>query len=763
MFVTQSSLMHRILILPVLVILSLLSGNGLSAQELRGPRISASTRQFLWKMQQQAVGSAPIFPENVYYQNPGDELRINAFLQVSPDLDEQALKALDVWIGVKAGNIWTARIPVRQVEAVSKLPGLMAMDLDQPAAMDLDSARRRTRVDSLHRGLGLPHPFAGDSVVVGIIDAGFDYTHPVFYDTSYTRYRVRKVWEQKTTSGTAPLSFGYGTEFADSASIHAKAFDVIETTHGTHVGGIAAGSGYNGMGNNHGKFRGMAYNSELVFVAIYPTPAYWLNTGMADFLDGIAYTFQHGQSKGWPAVANLSWGCPLGPRDGSSLFSQACDNLTGPGKIFVVSGGNNGANKIHLKKTFTPTDTLLSSFTTFSTSLSPKVNQIDVWGDTGRSFQMQFFLYNGNTRVAESQWVNLDGQTQLIKLKGSNGDTCFITATGVLEEFNQKPHMLLQFLNRVGDRVGFSVKASSGTVHLWQGIVVKTSGYYGTFTKYTYTWASDGDVNSTCGDLVSTRSALAVAAYNSKVSFTNVAGQALSYSGYVRGRIAAFSSLGPTADGRVKPNIAGPGLALASAFSSYDTTNLPGGTDYSSVVFQFNSERNGRRYPFGMAGGTSMSAPAVSGITAMLLQTQRNLSPQQLMSLYAQTAIKDNFTGTIPANGSNTWGFGKINAMGAIKALLNPTGITHEESNFPVLLVPNPGSGLFTLHLPDGLEGEILIRVFSAQGQEMKKIQTRTVGGLRTLPLNLQGLAMGCYSILVQAGEGSAQIRVLVQ
>lgn len=755
--------MHRLFILPVLIVFSFLVELDLSAQELRGPRISASTRQFLWKMKQQAADAAPVFPENVYYQKPGDVLRINAFLQVSPELDENTLKALDVWIGVKAGNVWTARIPLRQVEAVSKLPGLLAMDLDQPAAMDLDSARRRTRVDSIHRGLGLPHPFAGDSVVIGIIDAGFDYTHPVFYDTSYTRYRVRKVWEQKTTSGTAPQPFGYGSEYADSASIHAKAFDVIETTHGTHVGGIAAGSGYNGIGNNHGKFRGMAYNSELVFVAIYPTPAYWLNTGMADFLDGIAYTFQHGQSKGWPAVANLSWGCPLGPRDGSSLFSQACDNLTGPGKIFVVSGGNNGANKIHLKKTFTATDTVLNSFTTFSTSLNPRVNQIDVWGDTGKSFQMQFFLYSGNTRVTESQWVTLDGQTQLIKLKGSNGDTCFITATGVLQEFNQKPHMLLQFLNRVGDRVGFSVKATSGTVHLWQGIVVKTSGYYGTFTRYTYNWATDGDVSSTCGDLVSTRSALAVAAYNSKVSFTNVAGQNLSYTGYVRGRIAAFSSLGPTADGRVKPNIAGPGLALASAFCSYDTTNLPGGTDYSSVVFQFNSDRNGRRYPFGMAGGTSMSAPAVSGITAMLLQTQRNLSPQQLMSLYAQTAIKDNFTGVIPANGSNTWGFGKINAMGALKTLLNPTGVYHVESRLPVLLVPNPGSGLFALHLPEGLEGELNIRVFASNGQEVKQIQTQTTAGMWKIPLDLQGLKAGCYSVIVQAAEGSAQIRVLVE
>jgi hypothetical protein len=64
------------------------------------------------------------------------------------------------------------------------------------------------------------------------------------------------------------------------------------------------------------------------------------------------YVFNYANLVNKPAVANLSWGCPLGPRDGTSLFSQACNNLVGPGKIFVLSGGNNGNNNIHLKKTY---------------------------------------------------------------------------------------------------------------------------------------------------------------------------------------------------------------------------------------------------------------------------------------------------------------------------------------------------------------------------------------------------------------------------
>ncbi len=724
------------------------------------PRISAGTRQFLWQMEKGNADSHGALPSYVYQLDSQNQLFVNAFMQVFPNFQEESLKSLGIKTGTVAGNIRTVRIPVGKVKEALLIPGLRAIDMDQPMAMDLDSARRRTRVDSIHKGLGLSRAYNGDSVVIGIIDAGFDYSHPAFYDTSYSNYRVKRVWEQKV-SGTPPANFPYGAEYSDSASIHAKAFDLTETTHGTHVGGIAGGSGYNGPTGNHNKFRGMAYKSDLVFVAMYPTPAYWLNTGMADMLDGINYTFQYGSSVGKPAVANLSWGCPLGPRDGTSLFSQACDNITGPGKIFVVSGGNNGQNKIHVKKTFTATDTLLNTFTTFSSSLNPKINQIDVWGDSGKTFQVQFTLYTTSAKIATSEWVTLDNSTHFIKLKGSNFDTLFVTATGTEVEFNGKPHMLLQFKSRVGDRVGITVKSTSGTVNLWQGVVVKTSGYYGAFTKYTYTWATDGDVNSTCGDLVSTKSALAVAAYNSKVSFTNILGSALAYTGYVRGRIAAFSSIGPTADGRVKPNIAGPGMALASSVSSYAHDYMPDSADYSSVVANFVSPKNNRTYAFAMAGGTSMSAPAVSGIVAMLLQVNPQLSPASIMDLLNQTAIKDNNTGVIPAGGSNVWGGGKINAYRAIKTLLEPTGIEHIQSSAQVLVFPNPGNGsMFAEYLSEG-QDDVRIIISDAVGRVVADENWVISEGSNLRSLGMDRFENGLYYVRISGRTGTSLVKVL--
>lgn len=752
--------MHRIIIL----ILAFFYFGTLLAQnrQLPQPKLSASARLFLWKLKKEVQKSPKgIFPENVYYQDENNRLYVNSFLKVFPELQPENLRKLGVKVGTRAGNIWTAKVPVDAIENFTHTPGIQYIDLDQASSPDLDSARRRTRTDSAQMGFTLPQSVSGKNVVVGIIDAGFDYSHPTFYDTTYSRYRVKKVWEQKA-AGQSPSGFGYGAEYADSAAILNKAYDILDGTHGTHVGGIAGGSGYLGPNDNHRRFRGMAYESDLVFTAIYPTAAYWLNTGMVDMLDGIQYTFQYAESQGKPAVANLSWGCPLGPRDGSSLFSQAINNLVGPGKIFVLSGGNNGQNRIHVDKSFTPTDTLLNTFVTFPSSLPQKINQVDVWGDTARSFCMQFSLYSGANRIRESAWICLQDSVHEIFLIGGNGDTCFITASVIKEEFNLKPHILIQLKSRVNENLCFTVKATEGSVHMWQGIVVKTSGYYGTFAKNNQTWARDGNYQMTTGDMVSTRRAIAVAAYNSKVNFTNVSGTGLTYSGYSRGRIAAFSSMGPTADGRVKPNIAGPGMALASSINSYDSSYMSGGGNYDVIVSKSVSPQNNRTYAYGMAGGTSMSAPATSGIVAFLLQLQPNLEPEAILNTFSQTAIKDNFTGVIPSGGSNIWGFGKVNALGAIRHILNPLGIGFQKLGNSCLVFPNPGNQIFYFESPEFAINEKDIQVMDALGRRQIHAIIQSLGSAQ-YTIDLGQLPAGLYLIQVNGPRGIEVIRVIKQ
>ena len=723
------------------------------------PQLSASAKQYLF-LSNLEQNKNKVLEQYVYSTDIQHNIFVNALIKVDNAMDENKLKQQGVKIGTKAKDIWTAKIPLAAIQQFVKTTGIQYIDLDQPCFPELDTARRLTRVDSVHKGIYLPQAYTGKNVVVGIIDAGYDYTHPTFFDTTLTRYRIKRVWEQKDITGTAPANFGYGTEYSDSASIWNKHYDITDGTHGTHVMGIAGGSG-GGSSASHRRFRGMAFESDLVAVAIYPTAAHWLNTGSVDMLDGIHYVFNYADAVNKPAVANLSWGCPLGPRDGTSLFSLACNNLLGPGKIFVLSGGNNGNNNIHIKKTFTATDTIVNTICTFSTSLVDKKNQLDIWGEAGKSFCMNFSLYNLNTKLDSTTTICLDDTTHQFNLIGSNGDTCFVTITSVASEFNGKPHMLVQLFSKVLDRLAVTITSTDGTVNMWQGIVIKTSGYYGTFAKSGYTWAVNGDNLMTCGDLVSTEQALAVAAYNSKPTFTNISGQSLTYTGYAKGAIASFSSKGPTADGRTKPDIAGPGLALASSISALDTTYYLGGVDYSSVVASNVSPINGESYSYAMAAGTSMSSPAVSGIVALLLQVDSTLNPVDVKTLLFNTAITDSKTGVIPAGGSTIWGHGKVNAYGAIASLLGVLAVKNNSSQLPCMLFPNPGKGNYQLEVYAAENDKLQLCISDITGKIIKNSTEQISLGLNLIDINISESGKGIYFLKINGSKGINTLKII--
>lgn len=726
------------------------------------PQLSASTQLYLWKIEQFGNNEKSVFPENVYRLDAIGNTYVNALIQVYPGFTETSLKALGVRIGTKAGNIWTAQIPQTKIKDFINVRGIKYIEMDQPAAPQLDSARKFTKVDSVHGGFGLPQAYNGNNVVIGVIDAGFDYTHPTFYDTTFSAYRVKRVWEEKTV-GTPPAAFGYGAEFQDSLSIVNKGYDIYTGSHGVHVAGIAAGSGLCGPSGISSKYRGVAYKSDLVFVGIYPTSAYWLNTGMADMLDGINYTFDYAASVGKPAVANLSWSCPLGPRDGNSLFSQACNNLVGPGKIFVLSGGNNGGKRIHIQKTFTSTDSALHTIVSLPVINSKSINWVDVWGDTSKTYRLRFSTYFGTTRVDSSLKISLDNSVHQINLKTNTGDTCFITVSTVASEFNSKPHMLIQIYNRTAtNKLMMSIYGQDGTVDAWQGLVDKTSGYYGSFMKDAFTFTSNGDLIKQPGDMASTENAIAVAAYTSKPAFKNVSGSTLTYTGYTKGAIANFSSVGPTADGRLKPEITGPGMALASSVNIVDSTYLSGGANYNTVVSQYTSPLNNKTYSYAMAGGTSMSGPAVSGIIALLLEVSPTLTPAQVKYLLKLSAITDSYTGVIPPTGSPTWGWGKVNAYKAVQLLLQGVGIHHlENTNLNCIVFPNPTKDNYSIEYVAEKQETIDVTVNDISGKTLIKTAWNVMPGFNKKTLDIADYASGIYFTKLSSAKGKAVVKII--
>ena len=89
--------------------------------------------------------------------------------------------------------------------------------------------------------------------------------------------------------------------------------------------------------------------------------------------------------------------------------------------------------------------------------------------------------------------------------------------------------------------------------------------------------------------------------------------------------IAPFSSKGPTADSRTKPDITAPGFGVVSGYNSYNTEY---GEDNNGSVASV--EFNNRTYYWGIDQGTSMACPVVTGAAALWLELNPKLTSEQI-------------------------------------------------------------------------------------------------------------------------------------
>lgn len=107
--------------------------------------------------------------------------------------------------------------------------------------------------------------------------------------------------------------------------------------------------------------------------------------------------------------------------------------------------------------------------------------------------------------------------------------------------------------------------------------------------------------------------------------------------------VADYSSRGPTLDGRVKPDLVFPGSGIISARAA--------GTSLGRVIDDQYTELS----------GTSMATPHASGVAALLLEAEPDLTPVQLKDRLKSTAID------LELN-ANTQGTGRGDALAALHA-----------------------------------------------------------------------------------------------
>ncbi|WP_262502700.1 S8 family peptidase [Polaribacter tangerinus] len=159
--------------------------------------------------------------------------------------------------------------------------------------------------------------------------------------------------------------------------------------------------------------------------------------------------------------------------------------------------------------------------------------------------------------------------------------------------------------------------------------------------------------------------------------------------------MASFSSKGPTVDYRVKPDITAPGNRIVSAISSFDESyTYDTSTPFNSQALYSDIEDGltdgNQNWHFAASQGTSMSAPVVTGIIALILEANPNLNLNEIKEILNETAARDTNTENTSPTLNNTWGVGKINAYDAIKSIEQTLSTEQTNQSLPVNLYPNP-------------------------------------------------------------------------
>lgn len=644
-----------------------------------------------------------------------------ALAKVSDDYNPSQLTTLGIIIGSKINSIVSLKIPVSQINNIEVLPGLSFLQLAGKIKPELDKAIKDIGADSVHLGINLPQGYTGKDVFIGITDWGFDYTSPMFYDTLLQETRIHAAWDQFKTSGPHPNGFTYGTEYTTPTTLLAAGSDTANiysyATHGSHVAGIAGGSGAGTI------YRGVGFESKFLFATFL--------VDESAVMDAWSWMYQKAQEASKRLVINMSWGLyHFGTLDGNSLLSQAIDNYSAQGVLFANSGGNNGDVNFHIKKNF-QNDTIKSKINFYSYTANPNMwgQSIHAWGEVGKSFSSGLIVYNQNGILAASTPLYatdvLSSYIDSFLVVGL--DTIFFNVSAdAAHPQNGRPQMRIRVKSlNATNKVLLKSTAQDGIVHYWN--VTELSNDVGNWGMPFATFGTGsiaGDKLYGISEPSCTNSLLSVAAYTPR--FYNSSGTALG------GIIAPFSSVGPRYDEVLKPEIAAPGVNIVSSISSFTDNSF---TQVSSISF------NNRTYPFARFSGTSMASPMVAGVIALVLEANPYLSSAQVKDIIIQSAREDAQTGIIPSNGSSQWGWGKINAYLAVKLALNTIGFEEVEQETLWTVYPNPVMQQLHFTVVDELPSTI--QIISTLGTVIaKKVNTASI--------DVSDLKAGSYWVRVE-------------
>lgn len=564
-------------------------------------------------------------PRTLAEAQPADQIRVT--LRARRDISRE-ITALGGHVNTAVGEdpvVLSARLPVDRLESLARTPEVISVSASVPASVTLDESVSDIRADEVWalRSQGLP--ITGHGVLIGIVDTGIDWSHPDFQDAR-GHSRILALWDQ-TGSGTPPAGFDYGAEWWRWQIDLGLVTESDTSGHGTHVAGVAAGSG--------ARYTGVAPDADLIVVK---SP---LDT--ASIIDAWNYIVRKAKSMGRPVVINNSFGAHFGAHDGTADYELVLNALSGPGVIFVTAAGNEGQSALHASGRVPPNGSITLPLS-FANDYPRSYADVNIWYEQPDSFSISVTSPTGQTfgpveKGALKIFVTVDGVEIVIDAISApwpaNGDNWVkvrLDAPGG-EGLRGDWGIVLR-----GDRV------IDGRFDAWVPYGPYDKVFLGNYT----------DPSVTIREPATAAEAISAGAYVTKICWTAIDEQQYC-DAYVKGEVYPYSSRGPTRDGRPRPDVSAPGVRVFAPRSSDAPSNETWGI------------APGGRYEARVAG-TSVAAAHVTGVIALLLQVDPTLDPATVRRILRSTARRDGFT---VAGSDRQWGAGKLDALAAVRTVLN--------------------------------------------------------------------------------------------
>ncbi|PGS49714.1 S8 family serine peptidase [Bacillus sp. AFS041924] len=425
--------------------------------------------------------------------------------------------------------------------------------------------------------------FTGKGIEVGILDTGMDYHHPDLKDAYKGGYDF-------VDNDNDPMETTYA-DWKKSGKAEISNGSAYYTEHGTHVAGIIGGRG---VADSEFKTVGAAPEADLYSYRVLGP----YGSGSAEnIIAAIDRAVKDGMD-----VINMSLGNTL--NDPLYATSIAVNNAVLSGVTTVVAAGNSGDKSYTLGS---PAAAALA-LTVGASSIA-----LDVYQYAG--------VQNGMNYSLRQLARNYSDDLTLLK-----GKTYQLVDVGLANpaDFNGKD---------VNGKIAFIKRGSIGLIDKIKN--AKAKGASGVIMYNDEANAAEGAIQSFLGESVNAVPAFSVSNSDGKAILTAMqAGQtSFTFGDFTKLKTAAdelatFSSRGPSrVNYDIKPEVVAPGVSILSTVPFYINNKTVDG-----------SKAEDYKYAYERLSGTSMATPYVAGVSALLLQSNKSLQPEDIKSILMNTA-----------------------------------------------------------------------------------------------------------------------------